>query len=192
VIVLVIYGVAASISMIVLGWPEQTPAQVALLELAALPLQAAVAVGLWYLSRRMRPLGSRGRLAWWIAIGVAAVGLALVGVAYLGPHGLVHPGLALVWLAVLIAMVLVVATFPAARCARCSASFRRRRTRASTCWTTRTRRRSRFSTPTPSSRASNPGSRPGPPRASPGRPTPGPDPSPSPGDRPGRIDRVAA
>ncbi len=112
VIVLVIYGVAASISMIVLGWPEQTPAQVALLELAALPLQAAVAVGLWYLSRRMRPLGSRGRLAWWIAIGVAAVGLALVGVAYLGPHGLVHPGLALVWLAVLIAMVLVVAHLP--------------------------------------------------------------------------------
>lgn len=112
VITLVVYGVVASISMVVLGWPEDTPAQVALLELAALPLQAAVGVGLWYLSRRMRPLGSRGRLGWWIALAVAGVGLLLVGVSYLGPRGLVHPGLALVWIGVLMAMVLVVTHLP--------------------------------------------------------------------------------
>ncbi len=112
VITLVIYGVVASISMIVLGWPEDTPAQVVLLELAALPLQAAVGVGLWHLGRRARPLGSRGRVVWWIALGLAAVGLALVGVAYLGPRGLVHPGLALVWVGLLMALVLVVAHLP--------------------------------------------------------------------------------
>lgn len=112
VIALVVYGVVASISMIVLGWPEETPAQVVVLELAALPLQAAVGVGLWYLSRRMRPLGSRGRLARWIAVGLAAAGLVLIGVAYLGPRGLVHPGLALVWIGLLMALVLVVAHLP--------------------------------------------------------------------------------
>lgn len=112
VITLVVYGVIASISMVVLGWPEQTPVQIALLELASLPLQAAVGVGLWYLSRRMRPLGGRGRVAGWIAVGLAALGLVLVGVAYLGPRGLVHPGLALIWFGVLMAMVLVVAHLP--------------------------------------------------------------------------------
>lgn len=112
VITLVIYGVVASISMIVLGWPEDTPTQVVLLELAALPLQAALAIGLWHLSRRMRPLGNRGRMAWWISLGLAAVGLVLVGVAYLGPRGLVHLGLALVWIGLLMAMVLVVAHLP--------------------------------------------------------------------------------
>lgn len=105
-------GVVASISMIVLGWPESTPTQVALLELAALPLQAAVGVGLWQLSRRMRPLGDRGRLAGWIAAGLAGIGLVLVVVAYLGPRGLVHPGLALVWAGLLAAMVLVVTHLP--------------------------------------------------------------------------------
>ena len=112
VITLVIYGVVASISMIVLGWPEETPAQIALLELAALPLQGAVGVGLWYLSRRMRPLGSRGRVTWWVSVGLTAVGLVLVGVAYLGPRGLVHPGLALIWFGILLAMVLVVGHLP--------------------------------------------------------------------------------
>ena len=112
VIALVICGVVASISMIVLGWPEDTPVQIALLELAALPLQAAVGVGWWHLSRRIRPLGSRGRVMWWIAVGLAAVGLVLVGIAYLGPRGLVHPGLALIWFGVLAAMVLVVAHLP--------------------------------------------------------------------------------
>lgn len=112
VIALVIYGVVASISMIVLGWPESTPTQVVLLELAALPLQAALGVGLWYLSHRMRPLGNRGRLAGWISGGLAAVGLAMVGAAYLGPRGLVHPGLALVWIGLLMALVLVVAHLP--------------------------------------------------------------------------------
>lgn len=112
VVTLVIYGVVASISMIVLGWPEDTPTQVALLELAALPLQAAVGLGLWHLSRRMRPLGSRGRLAAWLATGFAVAGLVLVGVAYLGPRGLVHPGLALIWVGLLGAMLLVVVHLP--------------------------------------------------------------------------------
>lgn len=112
VITLVICGVVASISMIVLGWPEETSAQVVLLELAAVPLQVAVGVGLWQLSRRMRPLGSRGRVAWWIAAGLAATGLVMVGAAYLGPRGLVHPGTALTWLGLLMAMVLVVAYLP--------------------------------------------------------------------------------
>jgi hypothetical protein len=112
VITLVIYGVVAAISMIILGWPESTPAQVALLELAPLPLQGSLAVGLWFLSRRMRPLGRRGRVVWWIVLGIAAIGLALVGLAYLGPRGLVPLGLSLVWVALLLAMVLVVSHLP--------------------------------------------------------------------------------
>lgn len=115
VITLVLCGVIASISMIVVGWPEQTPVQIALLELAALPLQAAVGVGLWQLSRRMRPLGDRGRVARWVALGLAVVGLLLVAAGYLGPRGLVHPGQALIWFAVLLAMVLVVTHLPRRR-----------------------------------------------------------------------------
>lgn len=112
VITLVIYGVVAAISMIILGWPESTPAQIVLLELAALPLQGSLAVGLWHLSRRMRPLGSRGRVVWWAILGIAGLGLGLVGVAYLGPRGLVPLGLSLVWVALLLAMVLVVSHLP--------------------------------------------------------------------------------
>ena len=41
VITLVLCGVIASISMIVVGWPEQTPVQIALLELAALEADLA-------------------------------------------------------------------------------------------------------------------------------------------------------
>ena len=112
VITLVIYGVVAAISMIVLGWPESTPAQVVLLELAALPLQGSLALGLWYLSRRMRPLGSRGRVLWWVVLGMAALGLTLIGIAYLGPRPLVPLGLSLVWVALLLAMVLVISHLP--------------------------------------------------------------------------------
>lgn len=113
VIVLVIYGVVAAISMIVLGWPESNPTQVVLLELAALPLQAALALGLWHLSRRTRPLGSRGRVTRWIAIAIGGLGVLAIGLAYLtGPRGLVHLGLALVWLGLLVAMLLVVSHLP--------------------------------------------------------------------------------
>ncbi|MGC3955879.1 MAG: hypothetical protein QM804_16820 [Propionicimonas sp.] len=112
VITLVIYGVVASISMVVLGWPEETPAQVALLELSALPLQGALGVGLWHLSRRARPLGNRGRLARWLAVGLAGLGVILAGIAYLGPRGLVHFGLALIWIGLLMGLVLVVAHLP--------------------------------------------------------------------------------
>lgn len=112
VITLVIYGVVASISMTVLGWPEETPAQVVLLELSTLPLQAALSVGLWHLSLRARPLGRRGRLARWLAVAVAGAGLILVGVAYLGPRGLVHLGLALIWIGLLLGLVLVVTHLP--------------------------------------------------------------------------------
>lgn len=112
---LVLLGVVVSVSMIVLGWPEENPAQIVLLELASLPLQAAVGVGLWYLSHRMLPLGRRGRVAGWIAAGLAVAGLGLVGAAYLGPRGLVHPGLALIWTGLLLAMVLVVTHLPRRR-----------------------------------------------------------------------------
>lgn len=110
---LVVYGIVSAISMIILGWPESTPGQIAMLELASLPLQASVGIGVWYLSRRIRPLGPRGRLVLWIAAGLGGIGLLLVGLAYLtGPRGMVQLGVALIWVGLLIALVLVVAHLP--------------------------------------------------------------------------------
>ena len=114
--ILIGYGVIAAVAMIILGWTEATPAQVVLLELAALPLQAALGLGLWHLARRMQPLGSRGRVALGVAAGLALVGLALVGFAYLtGPRGMVHPGLAAVWVGLLVAMLVVITHLPRRR-----------------------------------------------------------------------------
>jgi len=115
-VVAVVIGVVASIAMIAAGWPERTPSQVVLLELAALPLQFAVAIGLAFLASRTRPLGRRGRIARWVCVGLAALGLLLVALAYAtGARGLVHPGLALVWLGLLAAMVLLVVKLPRRR-----------------------------------------------------------------------------
>ena len=106
-------GVIASVAMTLLGWPESTPAEVAMLELASLPLQASLALGVWWLSRRMRAPGRRGRVALRVAAGVAGIGLVLVGLAHVtGPRTLVHLGLALVWLALLAALIVVVTHLP--------------------------------------------------------------------------------
>lgn len=111
--ILIGYGIIAAVAMIVLGWAESTPTQVVLLELAALPLQAALALGLWQLGRRMRAPGPRGRLALRVAAGLAGLGLVLVGLAYLtGPRGLVHAGLAVVWVGLLAAMLVVITHLP--------------------------------------------------------------------------------
>ncbi|MDQ7993806.1 MAG: hypothetical protein AAGC63_11900, partial [Propionicimonas sp.] len=97
----------------ILGWPESTPAQVVMLELAALPLQASLGIGLWQLSRRMRAPGRRGRLALGIAAGLAGLGALLVALAYLtGPRSMVHLGLVLIWLGLLAAMLVVITHLP--------------------------------------------------------------------------------
>ncbi len=106
-------AVAAAVVMVILGWPEDTPAQQALLELSPLLLQVALGLGLWHLSGRMRPLGGPGRLALLAASCLGGIGVVVVALAYLtGPRGMVPAGLAVLWLALLAVMAVVVSHLP--------------------------------------------------------------------------------
>jgi hypothetical protein len=61
----------------------------------------------------MRPPGDRGRLALRVAAGMGGLGLVLLGLAYLtGPRSMVHLGLALVWLGLLVALLVVLTHLP--------------------------------------------------------------------------------
>ncbi|MGB2766141.1 MAG: hypothetical protein WBC14_03525 [Propionicimonas sp.] len=113
---LAVAGVGLAASMVVLGWSEATPTQVALLELASLPLQLAFGMGLWHLHGRGTPPDARDRRRQAALAALGCLGLLLVAAAYLGgPRGLVHFGQSVVWLALLAALVLIVRRLPRPR-----------------------------------------------------------------------------
>lgn len=94
--------------MVITGWPEQTPTQEALLDLAQLPMAAAVLVGIVEMTWTRR-LWLRSRTVFvgvFAPAGVALlVGVVLVAVAY--GTGLPYSGTGqlLIWLAVGLAFV---------------------------------------------------------------------------------------
>lgn len=89
--------------MIVTGWPMSTPVEVLLMDLAQLPMSAAVGVGIVQLtwSRRM---WIRSPKAFWTIFTPAAIatgiGLVLLVIGVLGPRGLVGPAQVLIWIGV--------------------------------------------------------------------------------------------
>lgn len=113
---LAVAGVGTTVGMVLLGWPEANPGQVVLLELAAVPVQLSVALGLWHLHRLgTRPSAGASR-ALGVLAGVSGIGLLLVLLAYLtGPRGLAHLGQSVVWLALLAGLVVIVRRLPRPR-----------------------------------------------------------------------------
>jgi uncharacterized membrane protein len=101
-----------SVAAVVLGWPERTPGQVLLLELAALPLQLAVGAGLLHLA----PTAGWTPQRRWLGQGLGAgwlLGLLLLLLGYLtGPRSLVQVGQVVMWLALLGLLVLLVLAQP--------------------------------------------------------------------------------
>ncbi|MGB7964443.1 MAG: hypothetical protein WCF12_15990 [Propionicimonas sp.] len=113
---LALAGLGTTVGMVVLGWPEANPAQVVLLELAALPAQVSFALGLWHLHGLGTRPSNHGTRVLGILAGVSGLGLLLVLMAYLtGPRGLVHFGQSVVWLALLAGMFVIVRRLPRPR-----------------------------------------------------------------------------
>lgn len=113
---LALAGIGTTVGMVVLGWPEANPAQVVLLELAAVPLQVSFALGLWHLYGLGTRASNHGDKVLGALTGVSGVGLLLVLLGYLsGPRGLVHFGQSVVWLALLVGLVVIVRGLPRPR-----------------------------------------------------------------------------
>lgn len=110
-IVVVIVAVLSSVAAIIIGWPEQTPTQRVLLELGALPLQAAVGVVLWRLGSGIRPTSKRRRVLLGCGL-VWALGLLGVGIGYLGAHWLVNFGQAVSWIGIGAALIALLSWWP--------------------------------------------------------------------------------
>jgi hypothetical protein len=95
--------------MVVTGWPEQTPTQTALLDLAQLPMAAAVLVGIVEMTWARR-LWLRSPKVFAGVFGPAAfallLGLVLVVVAYRTPlHAYSGTGQLLIWIGVGLAFI---------------------------------------------------------------------------------------
>jgi len=113
-------GVLVSVTMVLVGLPEATPAQSVLLELSALPLSVSVGAGVLILHLRAdRPIGRRARTVLVAGTAVGALGLVLMAWAYLsGPRDLVHTGQVLVWLGLLAALFVMIRRQPRQRTTR--------------------------------------------------------------------------
>ena len=107
-------AVLVGVGMIVLGLPEATPAQIALLELSSLPLSAALGLGVAHLASKLRPLPGVSLQVLLIASsGGVLVGLAVILTAYVvGPRSWVHLGQLVIWMSLLAALVAVVSRLP--------------------------------------------------------------------------------
>ncbi len=113
---LALAGVGTTVAMVVLGWPEANPVQVVLLELAAVPIQVAFALGLWHLHGLGTRASANSDKVLGVLAGVGGVGLLLVLLAYLtGPRWLAHFGQSVVWLALLGGLFVIVRTLPRPR-----------------------------------------------------------------------------
>jgi hypothetical protein len=104
-----------SVAAVVLGWPERTPGQVLLLELAALPLQVSIGAGLLHLAPTADWTPPRRQLG--LGLGAAwLAGLLVLLLGYLtGPRSLVQVGQVVMWLALLGLLVLLVLVQPRSR-----------------------------------------------------------------------------